>query len=223
MLAGNFVEGYEDGWIDTAGIVEEGAGDGFDSGFVCRAEERGFQCFVRFLWGFAVDWGGPIVRGIFGAFGGRMGKFGECFLDVAGHEYVDVPFVIVPVEGEAAVLGAFPVDGTLVGGFNCVDEVFCVGFCEILDAEVVDTEGEGGAFGGVTPEAWGKGHWFVAEWFHFADELDKGNDTGFFESVHTSANFDNGVSIVVEFDFGIFVEDFLWDVLFVDAHHVLEI
>ena len=74
----------------------------------------------------------------------------------------------------------------------------------------------------MAPKAWGEGHWFVAEWFQFADELVEGDDAGFFEAVHAAANFYDGVSVVVEFDFGVFVEDFLGDVLLVDAH-VLEV
>ena len=66
------------------------------------------------------------MRGIFRAFGGGMSEFGKCFLDVARHGDVDVVFVVVPVEGEATVLCAFPVDGTLVSGLDRSDEVFCV-------------------------------------------------------------------------------------------------
>ena len=75
----------------------------------------------------------------------------EYAVNIAG----DIAFlVLVPVEREAAVEGAGPFDGETVVGLEGVDEVLSIGFGEIFDAEVVDTEDEGGAYGLLTPKAW---------------------------------------------------------------------
>ena len=69
----------------------------------------------------------------------------EYAVNIAG----DIAFlVLVPVERKAAV------DGETVVGLEGVDEVLSIGFGEIFDAEVVDTEDEGGAYGLLTPKAW---------------------------------------------------------------------
>ena len=69
-----------------------------------------------------------------------MAVFCEGAIDVAWHGYIDVSFVIIPVEVQAAVELAFPVYGDFVVGLEGGNEVVGIGFREILDAEVVDTE-----------------------------------------------------------------------------------
>jgi hypothetical protein len=51
------------------------------------------------------------MRRVLGSKRCRMVEFLECSSDVAWHGDVNVSFVIVPVEGEAAVQFAGPVDG----------------------------------------------------------------------------------------------------------------
>mgnify|MGYP007008176553 CR=1 FL=1 len=75
-----------------------------------------------------------------------------------------------------------------------------VGFGEVLDAEVVDTKDESCAFGAMSPEAGGEGHGFVAVGRKLLDELVEGYDTGFFEAVHSSADFETCVAVVSDVD-----------------------
>ena len=47
----------------------------------------------------------------------------ESFGDEAFHVSVNVFLGVVPAECDTAILLSFPVDGTFVAGFYCVDEV----------------------------------------------------------------------------------------------------
>ena len=74
-----------------------------------------------------------------------MVEFGKCLGHVLWHGYVNIVGVIVPVEREAKIAGAGPIFGQVVLGFKCSKEVISISFVEIFDAEVIDSEGEGGA------------------------------------------------------------------------------
>jgi hypothetical protein len=82
--------------------------------------------------------------------------------DVVSHGDVDPSFVMAPVDGEATAEGAGPVDGEfVVCGFKCVNQTLGVGFGEALDAEVINVQHEGGAFGVMAPEARSEWRGFV--------------------------------------------------------------
>jgi hypothetical protein len=80
----------------------------------------------------------PFVWCMLGLFGRLVVEFCEGTLDVAGHGDVDVFLLIVPVDGEPAVLGTGPVDGGGVCVADGIDEVVYVGLVEVFDAEVID-------------------------------------------------------------------------------------
>ena len=65
---------------------------------------------------------------------------------------------IVPVNGESAEKGTGPVDGDSVDFLEGLDEVVGVLFSNLLDAKVVNDEGENDGLGGVLPERRGSGH-----------------------------------------------------------------
>ena len=75
---------------------------------------------------------------------------------------VDVSFVTVPVECEATVESAVPIDGKFVVGFECVNQMLGIGFGKILDTKVIDTQNKGGAFGAMAPEARSEWHGFIS-------------------------------------------------------------
>ena len=87
----------------------------------------GFGCGC--LWcARAIYWGLPLVRRMLWSSWWRVIESFEGSWDVAGHGDVNISFVIVPVEGEAAVQGTSPVHhGEFVLGFKCINEMFGVG------------------------------------------------------------------------------------------------
>jgi hypothetical protein len=91
--------------------------------------------------------------------------------DVSRHEHIHTSCGVVPVEGEATAEGPVPVDGEFVVGLECVDEMLRIGPGEVLDAEIIDTQDEGGALGSMAPEAWGEGHGLMSVGGQFFDEL----------------------------------------------------
>ena len=150
-----------------------------------------------------------------------MVEFVEGSAGVAIHGDLDIAFIVLPVEVHADVKFTFPVGGDFIMVFDGVDEVVGVVAGEVLDAEVVDAEGEGGFACLVSPEHWCVLHWFVPVRAELLDELLEGNDAGFFEAVHASADFE--IDVTIGFDGEIvFVHDLLWDDVTLDAD-VLEV
>ena len=152
-----------------------------------------------------------------------MVELQECLFDVAGHGDINVAFVVVPIDSEAAVEVAGPVDGEFVVGFDGIDEMLGVGFGKVLDAEVVYAEDEGGGLGAMAPEAGGEGHGFVAVGCEFFDELVERDDVGFLEAVHTATDFEIDVAVVGDVDVVAWIVPyFLGNVGWVDSH-ILEV
>ena len=89
----------------------------------------------------------------------------EGSLDVALHGDISIALVVVPVKVHPTVEVADPIDSGCVVGLDGFDEIVGVGFIEVLDAEVVDAESEGGRAGDMSPEAGGVLHWFIAKRF----------------------------------------------------------
>ena len=78
---------------------------------------------------------------------------------------------------------------------DCVYEVIYVVLRELLHIKVVDAKGEGCSSGAVFPEAWGVLHWVISEGCHFLDKFFECDDAGFFEAIHSSADFEVYVSV----------------------------
>ena len=83
-------------------------------------------------------------------------------VDVSWHVDVDPAFILVPVESKAAVEGAFQIDGGFLVLLEVVDEMVCVGFGELFDSKVIDTEGKHCSAGAVLPQSSGVWHGFVS-------------------------------------------------------------
>ena len=219
LLGGDFVESGKYAGIACASVIHERAVDRLDA-FCAGLVERLGGGVGSWALGFSgsVDGFDPFVGCMLGSERGWVLEFRECAFDVAGHGDVNVSFFVLPVESEAAVQGAFPVDGQLVIFFDRVDEVLCVCFREIFHAEVVNTEDEGCLFCSVFPEAGGEGHGFVAGGGEFFYELVEGDDAGFLKAVHASADFEVDETVVGGVDFVSWVVPyFLWDHFWPDA------
>ena len=68
-----------------------------------------------------------------------MAKAFEPFGDESWHESFNVFLRVVPDEVDTSILISFPVNGTFLVGFYCVNGVEDVWFIEVLDNKVVDT------------------------------------------------------------------------------------
>ena len=62
--------------------------------------------------------------------------------NVVGHGEVHLPFLVVPVQGESEVPCAVPFFCAIIEFFNNCSQMFCVFFPHVLDAKVIDDEGE---------------------------------------------------------------------------------
>ncbi len=159
---GKGTEADKHGGVNGAGVVQEGADDFLEASFVGRVHWWRVVGRSGELGLGAVVGARPSVGGVLRPSGRGVGETLEGFFDVAGHGDVESACRIVPVEGEAEILGAGPVCGDLVETVEGVDEVLSVAGVDVFYAEVVDTEDKRGAFRAVLPEAWGEGHEFVS-------------------------------------------------------------
>lgn len=76
-----------------------------------------------------------------------------------------------------------------------VDEGMGVIFVEVFDAKVIKTEGGWGFVCLVVPDAWCVLHGFIPIEGDFIHELFECDDAGFFEAVHSAADFEAEVPI----------------------------
>ena len=92
--------------------------------------------------GGAIAWFGP-GEGTVLRFGWwRMLESLECSGDVAGHTDVNMVVEVIPVNGEANVEVACPVNGDLVFELEDGDEMLSVFASFVFDAEVIDDQTE---------------------------------------------------------------------------------
>ena len=90
---------------------------------------------------------------------------------------------------------------------------------EVFHAEVVDAECESCSFCFVSPEAWREWHGFVSMRGQVFNQVVKSDDSGFFEAVHASLNFEINIAIVGYVYVVIrVILDFLWDDGWVHSH-----
>jgi hypothetical protein len=76
----------------------------------------------------------------------------QCRGYVARHGDVNRTVGIVPGKGETAVQRAGPVGGDSVEGFEGGNEMVGVGVVDVLDAKIIDDEGENDAIGCMLPK-----------------------------------------------------------------------
>ena len=91
---------------------------------------------------------------------------------------------IVPVDGESAEEGTSPVDGDGVEFLEGLDEVVRVLFSGVLDAKVVNYEGEKYGLGVFLPQRRGSGYRGETELSEVSFESVVGNAAGLFEAMH---------------------------------------
>ena len=96
--------------------------------------------------------------------------------------------VVIPRECEATVFGSGPVclEDVLFGKYGL--EVFNVGFVGVLDAKVVDDQGEFDVSGIVLPKTGGNGAGRVAVGLEELGKSFVGDDAGLWEAIHASFN-----------------------------------
>ena len=91
---------------------------------------------------------------------------------------------IVPVDGESIEEGTGPVDVDGVEFLEGLDEVVGVLFSGVIDAKVVNDEGEKYGLGGVLPQPWGSGYRGETELGEVSFESVVGDAAGFLEAGH---------------------------------------
>ena len=104
---------------------------------------------------------------------------------------------VVPVEGEATVLGARQVSGDSVEFAEGLEKMVEVGGVDILDAKVVNGEAERDGSVGMCEEAGGvTSNGMIAMGGKVLDKACVGNDAGLWESIHTFLNAHKDISIM---------------------------
>ena len=91
---------------------------------------------------------------------------------------------IVPVDGESAEEGTSTVDGDGVDFWEGLDEVVGVLFFDVLDAKVVNDEGEKYGLSVVLPQRRGSGYRGKTELGKVSFEFVVGDADGLFEAGH---------------------------------------
>jgi len=90
---------------------------------------------------------------VLGASGSGDAEASEDFGNVVGHGSVDGASLVIPFEGDSTVELTGPIGGDGVEALQGGDEVFCVGTSNVLDAKVIDDEGESDGTSGMTEKA----------------------------------------------------------------------
>ena len=130
------------GRVDGACVIQEGANNFLEAGDAGRVQ-RGRV--IRWGWqlsGSSIVGGGPCMRGMLSSGAGSVLEFCKGFLDVAGHRIVDSAGFVIPLESEATVQGAGPIGGDDVQLLQGVDQMLGMFAAGILDAKVIDNQGE---------------------------------------------------------------------------------
>jgi hypothetical protein len=140
----------------------------------------------------------------------------EGFGDISGHGYVNIFLRIVPVDCQAAILAAGPVDGYVVVFLECFDEVEAgIIAVEVLDAKVIDGQCECGREWGVVPEARHVCDWSAAVGAEFLDKAVIRYDARLFEAIYTFSDSGVKVSVTDQWVKVVRFQHFLWDVYLV--------
>ena len=79
--------------------------------------------------------------------------------------YIDKPFIVVTIQGEATVEGAGTASRYFLVVFDGVDEVYCIIFGKIVYSNIFNTQSEHGRSCIVSPITVGEVHGHIAVWF----------------------------------------------------------
>ena len=81
--------------------------------------------------------------------------------DVLWHRHVHVSFVVISLQGEAAVIFSVPIFSYFIMSFEALNKVVSIGFCEVFHAKVVDTDTEFRGSSVVLPHTNRSFYWLV--------------------------------------------------------------
>ena len=151
LLGAEYIGHMKDGWINGTAIVQELPNALLEMfALLCGG------CF-RAVWVGFGDGGGAEFercvcgRAVYRAFGLRVVQGFKSFLNILGHGDVNISVWVVPFEGKATIEGTGPVNGDGVVLLECIDEVLGIGFVDVFDAKVIDTETEPDGLGIMFP------------------------------------------------------------------------
>ena len=122
----------------------------------------------------------------------------ERFWYVTGHGDVDMSGRVIPVNLETEIVGTGPVFGEGILGGEGGKEMIGVWLREEFNTEIINRESERSASIDVAPEARSMFNREVAIRGEVLSELFVREDGGFFEAIHTLADFDVYISLGVE-------------------------
>lgn len=125
-----------------------------------------------------------------------MLEFGQGFGDIARHGAVNGMVSVVPGKGHAKVEGAIPVSGDGVKGLKGCDEVLSMVAANVLDAKIINHEGEGDGSGLVVEEAVRVWDREVTGGGKVLDKTIIGYDASLGKAVHTFADFNEDPAVV---------------------------
>lgn len=131
---------------------------------------------------------------------------GSCY--IARHGDVNRTVGVVPGQCEPTVQRAVPVGGDGVEAFEGGDEVLGVGVMDVLDAEIIDDQGEHDAVGGMMPKRGCMAHWSIAGRGQMLREAVTGKAASLFKAGHAFPDLHvdipiagDGIQVVVLDDF----------------------
>ena len=67
-----------------------------------------------------------------------MAESCECLLTISGHGKMNLSFYVVPIEGDPAIFGSFPIFGYFIVLLQNFDEVVGMLFSNVFDSKIVD-------------------------------------------------------------------------------------
>ncbi len=102
---------------------------------------------------------------------------------------MDLSVVVVPVQGEAEITGAFPVGVTYVVFLQDFEEMVDVVLVDVLHAKVVNDEGKADGAPGVGPISWGELALAVPSDVETFFKEFLGDYAGLRKAVHASSDF----------------------------------
>ena len=157
LLGTDFIECDEHCGVDGERYVEKSVGDDLharDAAFVKFRCGRGVR---RVLHLGSIRMFKPFVGRVLGLRGNGVLEALQGFSDGVGNGYVNVIIRVVPFDGKPAVLADRGVDGDVVIRPERVEEVGGIVGGKEIDSEVIDSKGEGGRQGCVSPKNKGCG------------------------------------------------------------------
>jgi hypothetical protein len=123
---------------------------------------------------------------------------------------MDLACGLVPVEHEAKVLGAFPIDVNIVVLLEYAGEMFDVFLVDVLHSKVIVNKGEADWVPIVTPISWCDLALLVPCLVEALGEEVLSNNAGLREAVHLALHFAENVAICVRFvTESVFIDDVL--------------